>query len=195
MCDLSHEDELFTVLTTSLDHVEFQKVPYQVNDNLVDVIGSLFYLQEHNGPNKFELFENHAKLLPPSISPLKLELKPLPQNLKYAYLGGNETLLVIISSALTLDQEEKLVKVLREYSKAIGWNLANLKGLNPTLCSHKITLEKDAKPKRDPQRRLNPPMMEVVQKKILKWLDAGMIDPQLIPSGLVLYMQFLKREG
>ena len=78
---------------------------------------------------------------------------------------------------LTLDQEEKLVTVLREHSKAIGWTLAELKGLSPTLCSHKITLEKDAKRKRDPQRRLNPPMMEVVQKEILKWLDAGVIYP------------------
>ena len=26
--DLSHEDELFIVLTKSVDHVEFQKVPY-----------------------------------------------------------------------------------------------------------------------------------------------------------------------
>ena len=84
---------------------------------------------------------------------------------------------VIISSALTLDQEEKLIKVLREHSEALGWTLADLKGLSPTLCSHTITLEKDAKPKRDPQRRLNPPMMEVVQKEILKWLDAGVIYP------------------
>ena len=121
MYDLSHEDELFTILTKSLDHAEFQKVPYQVNDNLVDVIGSLFYLQEHNGPNKFELPENHAKLLPSNISPPKLELKPLPENLKYAYLGHNETLPVIISNALTFDQEEKLVKVLRKHSKAIWW--------------------------------------------------------------------------
>jgi len=84
---------------------------------------------------------------------------------------------VIISTALTLDQEKKLLKVLREHSKVIGWTLADLKGLSPTLCSHKITLEKDAKSKRDPQRRLNPPMMEVVQKEILKWLDAGVIYP------------------
>jgi len=89
-------------------------------------------------------------------------LKPLLENLKYAYLEDNETLSVIISSALTLDQEEKLIRVLREHNKAIGWTLADLKGLSPTLCSNTITLEKDAKPKRDPQRRLNLPMMEVV---------------------------------
>ena len=174
---MSHEDELFTVLAKSLNQAEFQRVPYQINDNLVDVIGSLFHLQVHDRPNKLELHENHAKLLPSSISPPKLELKPLSNNLKYAYLGDNETLPVIISSALTLDQEEKLVKVLREHSKAIGWTLAYLKGLSPSLCSHKIKLEKDAKPKRDPQMRLNPPVMEVVQKEILKWLDAGVIYP------------------
>jgi len=74
-------------------------------------------------------------------------------------------------------RKKKLVKVLREHSKAIGWTLADLKELRPTLCSHKITSEKDPKPKRDPQRRLNPSMMEVVQKEIIKWLDAGVIYP------------------
>ena len=63
---------------------------------------------------------------------------------------------------LPLTKRKKLVKVLREHSKAIGWTLADLKELSCTLCSHKITLEKDAKPKRDPQRRLNPPIMEIV---------------------------------
>ena len=72
--------------------------------------------------------------LPSSTSPPKLELKPLPDNLKYAYLGDNETFPVIISSALTLDQEEKLVKLLTEHSKVIEWTLADLKGLIPTLC-------------------------------------------------------------
>ena len=65
--------------------------------------------------------------------------------------------------------------MLREHIKAIGYTLADLKGLSPTLCSHKITLEKVVMLKRDPERRLNPPMVEVVQKEILKWLDARVI--------------------
>jgi hypothetical protein len=37
----------------------------------------------------------------PSLeSPLKLELKPLPDKLKYAFLGDNDTLPVIIASNL-----------------------------------------------------------------------------------------------
>ena len=38
-------------------------------------------------------------------------------------------------------------------------------------------MEEDSKPKRDAQRRLNPPMMEVVKKEVIKLLDADMIYP------------------
>ena len=48
-------------------------------------------------------------LAPPSIeSSPSLELKALPKYLKYAYLGKQETLLVIVASDLTDGQEEDL---------------------------------------------------------------------------------------
>ena len=40
---------------------------------------------------------------------------------------------------------------------------------------HRILLEEGAKPSREAQRRLNPPMMEVVKKEIIKLLDCGVI--------------------
>ncbi|XP_074314310.1 uncharacterized protein LOC141649522 [Silene latifolia] len=42
---------------------------------------------------------------------------------------------------------------------------------------HKIRLEGEAKPVRQPQRRLNPPMMEVVKEEIIKLLQMGIIYP------------------
>ncbi len=54
--------------------------------------------------------------------------------MKYAFLGENETLPVIISSELTDEQEDKLVAVLKENKKALGWTLADIKGISPTLC-------------------------------------------------------------
>ena len=42
---------------------------------------------------------------------------------------------------------------------------------------HKILLEDEHKKSIEHQRRLNPTMKEVVKKKILKWLDAGVIYP------------------
>jgi len=71
-------------------------------------------------------------LLPSYISPPKLELKSLPENLKYVYLGDDETLPVIISKAWASEQEDKLIGVLREHSEVLEWTLVDLKRLSPT---------------------------------------------------------------
>lgn len=42
---------------------------------------------------------------------------------------------------------------------------------------HKIHLEEDTKPSREPQKRLNPTMQEVVRGEVIKLLDAGIIYP------------------
>ncbi|KAL7605579.1 uncharacterized protein LOC111886763 [Lactuca sativa] len=124
---------------------------------------------------QIELPQTHMILPPSLVQPPKLELKILPQHLKYSYLGDNESLPVIISTHLTEFEEEKLLKVLKEHKEAIGWTIADIKGLSPSNCTHKILMEDECKPSRDAQRRLNPPMMEVVKKEILKLLDTGMI--------------------
>ncbi|CAN6697898.1 unnamed protein product [Malus baccata var. baccata] len=117
------------------------------------------------------------KLLPSVVQPPTLELKPLPSHLKYVFLGEDETLPVIISSSLTALEESMLVRVLKEYKTAIGWTLADIKGISPTTCMHRILLEEGSKTSREAQRRLNPPMMEVVKKEIIKLLDCGVIYP------------------
>ncbi|XP_058189279.1 uncharacterized protein LOC131306867 [Rhododendron vialii] len=87
-----------------------------------------------------------------SVEPPVLELKPLPDTLKYAYLGEGQTYLVVISSALTELQEFQLLSKLRKHSKAIGWSIADIKGIDGSLCSHYIYMEDDVKPSRQPQR-------------------------------------------
>ncbi|CAL2256334.1 unnamed protein product [Prunus armeniaca] len=117
------------------------------------------------------------KVLPSILQAPELELKQLPKHLKYSYLGKNETLLVIIASHLKPNDEKKLLRVLREHKTAIGWSIADIKGISPTLCMHKILLEDKAMPNRDAQRRLNPNMKEVVRKEVIKLLDIGIIYP------------------
>ncbi|XP_023741054.1 uncharacterized protein LOC111889145 [Lactuca sativa] len=126
---------------------------------------------------QIELPQTHTRLPPSLVQPPELELKVLPEHLKYAYLGDNETLPVIISTHLTKCEEEQLLKVLRQHKEAMVWTIADIKGLSPSTCMHKILMEDECKLSRDTQRRLNPPMMEVVKKEILKLLDAGMIYP------------------
>ena len=67
--------------------------------------------------------------LPSLQTPPQVELKPLPDSLKYAFLGPDQTLPVIIASNLELNQEEKLVEVLKSHKGAIGLSVLILKGL------------------------------------------------------------------
>ncbi|XP_058217351.1 uncharacterized protein LOC131328421 [Rhododendron vialii] len=107
------------------------------------------------------------KTLPSSVEPPKLDLKPLPDTLKYAYLGDNETFPVVISSTLENHQDLKLLALLRQHKKAIGWTIADIQGISPSLCTHHIYLEDNVKPSRQPQRRLNPIMKDVVRAEVL----------------------------
>ena len=75
-----------------------------------------------------------------------MEQKPLPSHLKHAYLGVESTLPVIISASLTLLEEERLLRVLRDHKQALGWSLADLKGIRPSMCMHRILLEDGHKP-------------------------------------------------
>jgi hypothetical protein len=67
--------------------------------------------------------------------------------------------------------------VLKEHKEAIGWTVVDLKGIDPSICMHRIHLEEGARPSRVAQRRLNPNMKEVVMKEVVKLLDAGIIYP------------------
>lgn len=84
---------------------------------------------------------------------------------------------MIVNVELDNLEEEKLLRVLREHREAIGWRIENLKGISPTIFTHKILMEENYKPTVQPQRRLNPTMQEVVKKEVIKLLNAGIIYP------------------
>ena len=97
---------------------------------------------EPNGRKYYEpLGENTQTPLPSSKQPPKIEQKPLPCHLRYAYLGEACTLPVIISASLTPSKVDKLLRVLRYHKNEIGWSLIDLKGIRPSMCMHRILLE------------------------------------------------------
>ena len=123
-----------------------------------------------------------------------MEQKPLPSHLRYAYLGNASTLPVIISASLTAIEEDKLLRVLKDHKDGLGWSLANLKGIRPSMCLHQILLEDGHKPSVEAQMRLNPTMKEVVHKEVLKWLDVGVIYP-IYDSAWVILVQVVPKKG
>ncbi|TQD93529.1 hypothetical protein C1H46_020876 [Malus baccata] len=143
----------------------------------VSALGSVPF-QPPRWRHVFESLGEPKKLLQPSkVQPPKLELKVLPEHLKYAYLGADSSLPVIIAADLSSTEEDKLLRILRSHQDAIGWTIADIKGISPTICMHKILMEDGVKPAIDAQRRLNPIMKEVVRNEVMKLLDAGMIYP------------------
>ncbi|XP_073019319.1 uncharacterized protein [Primulina eburnea] len=74
-------------------------------------------------------------------------------------------------------EEENLLQVLKDNIKAIGWSIADIKGISSSMCMHKILMEADHKTSTQHQRRLNPAMQEVVKKVVIKLLDTCIIYP------------------
>ncbi|KAI3463788.1 hypothetical protein Pfo_020451 [Paulownia fortunei] len=97
-------------------------------------------------PRFEELSSSTVKSIPSSIKAPVVELKPLP-----------------------------LIETLKMHKNALGWTIADIKGINPFICTHNIYLEENAKPSREMQRRLNPNMKEVVRNEVIKLLDNGII--------------------
>ncbi|XP_070675722.1 uncharacterized protein [Malus domestica] len=87
-----------------------------------EMVAALESLPQHLGkpPNPIPILVSTNKLLPSVIQAPVIELKPLPDHLKYVFLGDDETLPVIVSSSLTALEEEKLIRVLKEHKTAIG---------------------------------------------------------------------------
>ena len=84
---------------------------------------------------------------------------------------------MIISDKLSQEESLRLLTVLEKHRSAFGYSLQDLKGISPALCRHRIPIDPDSIPSREPLRRLNNAMREVVKKEVLKLLHAGIIYP------------------
>ncbi|RDX93681.1 Retrovirus-related Pol polyprotein, partial [Mucuna pruriens] len=185
-CSKTDHDEVQEFLDSKDDHSNVSDLAFE--RELIELINQVYYPKTSKSMNNAEVkVAETKKPLPaqlatifttdprpiteesPSLPPV--ELKPLPNHLKYAYLD------IIIVNNLLLEQEEKLLKVLRQHKKAIGWKLSDLPGINPSICMHRILMEEDIKPIRKQQRRLNPTILDVVKKKVTKLLATGIIYP------------------
>ncbi|KAA3480225.1 Retrovirus-related Pol polyprotein from transposon 412 family [Gossypium australe] len=88
-----------------------------------------------------QIIPNSVNMVLSIVKPPKLELRPLPNHLKYGYLGKQNTLPVIIVASIDAKQEEALLNVLKIHKKAIGWTLVDIKGTSLAFCKYKIRLE------------------------------------------------------
>ncbi|XP_021725330.1 uncharacterized protein LOC110692608 [Chenopodium quinoa] len=159
-----------------LDELQNEQLPLNQNDDALEQV--LLGKEDDNGDwqsKEYTRLLDEAKADPnqnpiratlevmsigESSKPPEVELKPLPSNLKYAYLGPNNSYPVIVNAELKDTELEQLLNVLKTYKSVIGYTIDDIKGINPSFCMHKIILENDHASSVEPQRRLNPNMME-----------------------------------
>ncbi|RVW78259.1 Transposon Tf2-2 polyprotein [Vitis vinifera] len=155
-----------------------------LDDGLAEPMGMNVVMSNwRQKPVILHLFKDEKEMKEAKDAILKLELKTLPAELKYAYLVEGNEAPVVISSSLTVSQEDNLLRILRNHKKAIGWKISDLKGISPLICMHHIYMEERAKSTRQPQRRLNPHMQEVVRTEVLKLLKRASFTPFQIALG------------
>jgi hypothetical protein len=157
--DELEEDVLQQVMATTLEE--------QLSSPCLDDVADYFSLTEEEVE-----FQDLEQEINPETPPV--ELKQLPPGLQYAFLNGDRETPVIISDRLFHEETQKLVATLEKYRSVIGYSLKDLKGISPSLCTHRIPMDQDNKLVQKHQRRLNNTMREVV-KEVLKLLKAGVI--------------------
>jgi hypothetical protein len=82
-----------------------------------------------------------------------------------------------INANLEEQQQQKLIQTLSKYQQDFAWEYYDMKGIDPQLCTHHIYIEKDSRSIRQPQRRLNPHLRDIVKEELQKLLDADFIYP------------------
>ncbi|GJU10831.1 reverse transcriptase domain-containing protein [Tanacetum coccineum] len=191
-----------------LEEIEtFLRTPEELSnldDDYYDTEGDILYLEkllnEDPSPTLPPTKNNDLKqvdvtMTKPSIEePPELELKDLPSHLEYAFLEGTDKLPVIISKELKDEEKAALLKVLKSHKRAIAWKISNIKGIDPSFCTHKILVEDDFKPAIQHQRRVNPKIHEVIKKEVIKLLDAGLIYP-ISDSPWVSLVHYVPKKG
>lgn len=100
-------------------------------------------------PNKLDLDLKNCPtpLVKNSIKePLVLEWKELLGHLFYVFLSHWNTLPVIIVVNFVEHQVKDLMSILRYYKRVIGWMIIDITVILPSICTHKIKIDKDYTP-------------------------------------------------
>jgi hypothetical protein len=95
-------------------------------------------LEPQDGSVEEEKFEDIGDTKPEEPQVPQVDLKPLPQGLKYEFLGLDKTYPVIVSDELSPKENEKLLNLLKKNKKVTGYSINDLKGLSSAFCTHCI---------------------------------------------------------
>ena len=105
-------------------------------------------------------------------------MQSLEENAMKCNIGTKEQPRIVnISKALSVEQRERYIKLLKEYVDIFAWSYEDLKTYDTSIIQHKVPLKPNVKPFRQKMRRINPALFPVIEKEVKKLLDAKIIVP------------------
>ena len=82
-----------------------------------------------------------------------------------------------INTGLSENQQEQLLKVLKKQAGAFAWEYTNMKGIHPDTYIHHIYMDLGMSLVREPLRRMNHALNDIVKQELKKLFTAGFIYP------------------
>ena len=73
-----------------------------------------------------------------------------------------------ISPQLDSNQQKTLINVLQEQPGVVTWDCKDMHAIHPNTYTHHIYIQENAKRIRQPQRRMNPALKDIVKGKLQK---------------------------
>ncbi|WVZ15676.1 hypothetical protein V8G54_013242 [Vigna mungo] len=88
---------------------------------------------------------------------------------------GAEEKTTMVGVNLSLDQVERIGRLLVQNKDLFAWTASDMPGIHPDVISHKLSVFKDARPVSQKKRRLGAEKRKAVEEEVCKLLEAGFI--------------------
>ena len=96
---------------------------------------------------------------------------------------------------MTTEETQSMQNILRQNRDIFAWAHSDMKGIHPSIASHKLNVFPAARPIRQKIRRFHPDRQRVIQDEINKLLEAGFIREVSYPDWLANVVVVPKKEG
>ncbi|KAL6316293.1 hypothetical protein AAG906_017924 [Vitis piasezkii] len=115
---------------------------------------------------------------PPESNP------PAADPLQTIQISEENEHLTNISSLMTQEETQSMQNILRSNHDIFAWTHSDMKGIHPSIASHKLNVFPTARPVRQKIRRFHPDRQKVIRNEIDKLLEAGFVREVSYPDWL-----------
>jgi hypothetical protein len=125
-----------------------------------------------------------------------LKVSPSDAEVEECNIGTEEDPKVIkISINLTKEYKERYIKLRREFYDVFVWSYDDLKVYDRGVIQHTIPVQRNVKPFNQKLRRMNPPLLPLIEKEIRKLFEAKIIVSLRFSKWLANLVSVRKKSG